>query len=413
MAEKQGTMSSSGGSLAQYDITSSMAPYLDPHFLFPIWRWLREKKIYPESQVRAAEFDLATDPRLSLMCDFAAETHTALQAALRAEGRNEEADAISAPEVDRAALQAQFAAKMDAGKGAWAVLGDAEQVAALQAEKKFNVEGLAEKGVTAEEVESMFDLARFYHRCGLYKQALETVVLYRKLSSDVWAQKYVGTTWAQLAECICMLLNPDTPSTKRPLSSVGGNEPSDYALRVLRDTIEKRTTVDGVKEVEQRRWMLHWALFVIFSRPDPCDELFDLFFSMREARSEQRTRKNDYLAIAQSVSPWLLRYVSYSAVMNYKNIGKRLKQFVSVLDAEKDEYSGPMTQLFTSLFVDCDMAAALEAVRQSADVIRADFFLGNMVSSVSGSVGTVIKDFQTAALQIGAYVDRACVCLFS
>ena len=99
--------------------------------------------------------------------------------------------------------------------------------------------------------------------------------------------------------------------------------------------------------------------------------------------------------------------------MNYKNIGKRLKQFVSVLDAEKDEYSGPMTQLFTSLFVDCDMAAALEAVRQSADVIRADFFLGNMVSSVSGSVGTVIKDFQTAALQIGAYVDRACVCLFS
>merc|ERR1711871_1369080 len=126
--------------------------------------------------------------------------------------------------------------------------------------------------------------------------------------------------------------------------------------------------------------MGHWALFVIFSRPHPAEELFDLFFGQREARSEQRTRKNDYLAIAQTVSPWLLRYVCFAAVLNYRNIGKRQKAFVKGLKSEAQNYSGPMTRLFVALFLECDMNAALSAVRDSADVIRGDFFLGNMAA---------------------------------
>ena len=395
MATKQ------NANLAKYDLTQRMAPYFDPHFMFPILKWLREKGIYSQTDIRAAEFALANNPEVSRMSDFAVVTHEAFVDALKASNSDVE---VAAPNVDKEQLQAEFAQRMDAGKGAWAVIGNAEKVAELKKENAFNYEGLLKNGATPAEVESIFDLARFYHSCGLYKQALEMVVLYRKVGAQDGSFRYFGTMWAQLAECICMLLNPDTPSTKRPLSSVGGAEPSDYALRVLRDTIEKRTTLEGVKEVEQRRWMLHWSLFVLFSRPKPQDELFDLFFSMREARSEQRTRKNDYLAIAQTVSPWLLRYVSYAAVINFKNIGKRLKQFVNVLKVEEESYSGPMTRLFTALFDKCDIDAALDAVREAADVIRADYFLGSMAAAVRGSVGTVIKEFQQAALQIGMYL---------
>lgn len=358
--------------LARYDLTFRMAPYLDPHFLFPILRWLREKRIYSEAELLSAEYELGS--KTSNMFSYVQDTRAQLLEVLKS--MDQDSSNVPAPEFNEEALKTKFQHHLDASKDVWALLANKEKLQKLKNEKMFKLEGLVKEGVPAEQVDSIFDLARFYHKCGLYKQALETIVLYRKLGAQDGSYRYFSTMWAQLAECICMLLNPDTPSTKRPLSSVGGNEPSDFALRVLRDTVEKRTTLEGVKEVEQRRWMLHWSLFVIFSRPHPADELFDLFFSQREARSEQRTRKNDYLAIAQAVSPWLLRYVSYSAVLNRKNIGKRQKQFIQVLQAEAANYSGPMTRLFVALFAECDMNAALDAVRDSADVIRGDFFFG-------------------------------------
>ncbi len=34
----------------------------------------------------------------------------------------------------------------------------------------FTLEGVVAAGVPAAHVDSIFDLARFYHRCGMYKQ---------------------------------------------------------------------------------------------------------------------------------------------------------------------------------------------------------------------------------------------------
>ncbi len=67
-----------------------------------------------------------------------------------------------------------------------------------------------------------------------------------------------------------------------------------------------------------------------------------------------------------------------------------------------------MTKFFIALFQDCDMTGALAAVRDAADVIRADFFLGHMAARVrgGGNVEAVVSDFQQAALRIGAYDGR-------
>jgi hypothetical protein len=59
--------------LSRYDLTRRMAPYLDPHFMFPIMRWLREKNIYPEAELLAAEYQLANSA--SSMVHFVATTH--------------------------------------------------------------------------------------------------------------------------------------------------------------------------------------------------------------------------------------------------------------------------------------------------------------------------------------------------
>jgi len=398
------TMAANVVDLAKYDITRKMAPFLDPHFMFPILKWLRERNIYSEAEVLAAEYDLASNT--STMFTYLQELHKHLVDTVKATGGD--VSKVPSPDFNTSALEAEFKQHMDAGGKVWELLGDKAVIDKLREAGKFTLEGLVEEGATEEEIESIFDLARFYHKGGLYKQALECVVLFRKVGPRFDSYRYFSTMWAQLAECICMILNPDTPSTKKPLSSAGGSEPSDFAFRVLRDTVEKRTML-GVQEVEHRRWLLHWALFVIFSRPRAHDELFDLFFSQREARSEQRTRKNDYLAITQAVSPWLLRYVAYATVLNFQNLGKRQRQFINVLKAEKATYSGPMTQLFVSLFSECDIEGSIAAIRESADVIRADFFLGNLAAKARGSVDDVINDFQSAALKLGRFYCHSSV----
>jgi translation initiation factor 3 subunit E len=151
------------GNLSQYDITRRMSPYFDPHFMFPVLKWLRDHNIYPEVEVLAAEYELAS--KTSNMITLVTETHSALVGALKAIGGD--AASVPAPEFNNEALQAEFKRHMDAGKGAWDVLGNAELVAELQRDNLLTLEGLTSKGATEAEVDSIFDLARFYHKAGL------------------------------------------------------------------------------------------------------------------------------------------------------------------------------------------------------------------------------------------------------
>ena len=99
MATKQ------NANLAKYDLTQRMAPYFDPHFMFPILKWLREKRIYSASDICAAEFALANNPEVSRMSDFAVVTHEAFVDALKASNSDVE---VAAPNVDKEQLQAEF-----------------------------------------------------------------------------------------------------------------------------------------------------------------------------------------------------------------------------------------------------------------------------------------------------------------
>ena len=137
------------GNLAQYDVTGRMAPYLDPHFLFPILRWLRERNIHPDVDVLAAEYELA---RINTnMATYTTEIHTQLVEATKAAGRDADA-VVPALQIDSDALQAEFKARMEAGAGVWSVLSDPAKVAELKKEGAFNFVGLVEAGATEEEV---------------------------------------------------------------------------------------------------------------------------------------------------------------------------------------------------------------------------------------------------------------------
>ena len=45
--------------MAQYDLTKTIVPYLDRHLAFPLLAHLGETALFPEDQVRVAQYELA------------------------------------------------------------------------------------------------------------------------------------------------------------------------------------------------------------------------------------------------------------------------------------------------------------------------------------------------------------------
>ena len=45
--------------MAEYDLTKTIIPYLDRHLAFPLLAHLAETALFPEDQVRAAQYELA------------------------------------------------------------------------------------------------------------------------------------------------------------------------------------------------------------------------------------------------------------------------------------------------------------------------------------------------------------------
>lgn len=45
--------------MAEYDLTKTIIPYLDRHLAFPLLAHLAETSLFPEEQVRAAQYELA------------------------------------------------------------------------------------------------------------------------------------------------------------------------------------------------------------------------------------------------------------------------------------------------------------------------------------------------------------------
>jgi hypothetical protein len=61
--------------MAEYDITQKLIPYIDRHLAFPVLAHLSELALFPEEDVKFAQYELARETN---MVDFALELFTQL-----------------------------------------------------------------------------------------------------------------------------------------------------------------------------------------------------------------------------------------------------------------------------------------------------------------------------------------------
>lgn len=193
--------------------------------------------------------------------------------------------------------------------------------------------------------------------------AAEFLSVYRMLASDLSSESAVSALWGKLASAILLEKWEDAVED----------------LCQLREMIDMRHFSTPLVQLQQRTWLIHWALFV-YLKPQVASnlssriEMIDLFLSPA------------YLNTIQSNCPHVLRYLTAAIVTsprrhNLPNDMPRmnvLNDLVRVIQQEGHTYRDPITEFVECLLVSFDFDSAQEKLRQCEVLLGTDYFLKSL-----------------------------------
>lgn len=225
-----------------YDLTQTLAKYLDKHMVLPLLDFLHEKKLYATNDMLQAKIELASKTK---MMDFFAGEYKALH--------GKEPDNL---EAEKTAVYAELQSSQAAVGPLLNVLNDENHLAeTLTKDSNFTGDYLAEHyAVTRDNIEALYVFAKLNFDCGRYRDSADYLYYYRLLSRNTPEdiENNFQALWGKLASEILMV-----------------NGDAAYAdLVALKEAIDQRVHVAPYLQLQQRAWLVTWSLFVFFNIPD-------------------------------------------------------------------------------------------------------------------------------------------------
>ncbi|KAL2753223.1 hypothetical protein ACRALDRAFT_2029106 [Sodiomyces alcalophilus JCM 7366] len=225
-------------------------------------------------------------------------------------------------------------------------------VGQLRSDKVANLEFLKkEHEVTIEMVNALYDFGQFQFRCGNYASAAELLYQFRVLSTD--NDKVSQATWGKLASEI---LTTNWESAVEEIIKV-------------KESIDTKLYSNTRAQLDHRTMLIHWALFPLFNSDAAREPILDLFFTA------------PFINTIQTSCPWILRYLiaavitGRSRTRNSSQNQKQMKDVVRYVRQEAYEYTDPVTEFVSALYIAHDFDAARDALARAEQVCRGDFFL--------------------------------------
>ena len=93
----------------------------------------------------------------------------------------------------------------------------------------------------------------------------------------------------------------------------------------IKEAIDNQTFAVPLTQLQQRSWLLHWALFVFFNHESGRNDLIDLFLSP------------PYLAAIQINAQHLLRYLAFAVLVHGKRRRGVMKDLIKIIQQEAYE----------------------------------------------------------------------------
>ncbi|KAH8832549.1 eukaryotic translation initiation factor 3, subunit 6 [Flagelloscypha sp. PMI_526] len=349
--------------MAEYDLSTTIVPFLDRHLSFPILAHLSETKLFDEKDVLGAQYELAKGTN---MFDYAATLFDQLyqDEQVPDEFESKKQNAVSTHE--RLQLEAQ--AVLD-------VIENPDVAQALRQDKNQNLQYLKDNyNLTLDQIRALYNFGQFQYSYGNYSGAADYLYHFRVLSTD--NDLNTSAHWGKLASDIL----------------TGKWDTALEELNTLRDVVDSRASASllaldalrgsgasgdspALSQLQSRTWLLHWSLFVYFNHDQGRTLLLETFLSPA------------YLNTIQTSCPWVLRYLAAAAILSRKsasgpNTGQTstrvrhaIRDIVKVIQMEEYQYHDPVTDFLKELYLEFDFAEAQRQLTLAVGVVENDFFL--------------------------------------
>ncbi|KAI9497449.1 eIF3 subunit 6 N terminal domain-containing protein [Zychaea mexicana] len=335
---------------AEHDLTMRMIPFLDRHLVFPLLEFLEVKELYAVDDLLKAKYEMF---RNSNMADFILDLHKKIN------NTDETPKEIAAKRQQVLAKMEQLQAEV---QKVMQVLEKPEVISVLRQDKVQNLQTLKENyNFTEETIDILYENGQFEFDCGSYGGAADMLYHYRVLSTN--EERCFSATWGKMAAEIL----------------TGNWDVALEELQKLRETIDHKSGVAPLQQLQQRTWLIHWSLFIVFNHPKGRDSIIDMFFAPQ------------YINTIQTSCPWVLRYLA-AAVVTSKRRKAQMKELVKIIEQEAYEYRDPVTEFVEALFVRFDFDGAQKKLKECEDVLANDFFLNDIQEDFMESARQFISE---------------------
>ncbi|GAB2267180.1 Eukaryotic translation initiation factor 3 subunit E [Dionaea muscipula] len=330
---------------SKYDLTSTMAPNLDRHLVFPLLEFLQERGLYPEEELFKAKIELLNKTN---MVDYAMDIHKSLY----------HTDDVPQEMVERRVeVVARLKALEESAAPLVAFLQNPSAVQELRADKQYNLQMLNDRyQIGPDQIEALYQYAKFQFECGNYSGAADYLYQYRALCTN--SERSLSALWGKLAAEILMQ-NWDVALEE---------------LNRLKEMIDSKNFSSPLNQVQSRVWLMHWSLFIFFNHDNGRTQIIDLF------------NQDKYLNAIQTNGPHLLRYLATAFVVN-KRRRPQFKEFIKVIQQEQHSFKDPIIEFLACVYVNYDFDGAQNKMKECEEVIINDPFLGKRVEE--GNYSTV------------------------
>lgn len=330
----------------QYDLVSTMSPFMDLHMMFPLINFLEEQSLYAQQDLLKTKIDLL---RPTNMVDYTID----LVKELEGEGSSQ----LEQLAAQRQEVLDSSAGILEACQPLLTLVEDQELLAKLMDEDKFNLEYLGApddpnlEPVTQDVLTAFYHFGKWQYECGNYAATADYMYYFRMLEPN--SDLSVKALWGKLASEI---LAQKWETAVEDLNELKG-------IIDERDEATNKSANHHLEQLQLRSWLLHWSLFIFWNHPDGRSLIIEFFFAQK------------YLNAIQTNCPWLLRYLTTAVITNKAQRRKVLKQLVRVIQQEQYTYRDPITEFLECLYVNFDFEGAQDKLAECEKVLASDYFL--------------------------------------
>jgi len=328
----------------QYNLTPKIGQYLDLHMLLKILNFYEKGELYDGNELLKAKIDLLSK---TYMVAYATEEYQRLH------NTKEEPEEMTKQkemlmERHRVLLSRPFLGLFSEERK--------PELLKINQENNWTLSFLQTTyNVTNEDVNSLYELAKFYFEVGQYPKAIELLRYFRAIS-NADPEKHSSALWGKLAAEILM----------------ANWEEAFTDFEKLIELVES-PSLSSVKQLQERVYLAHWSLFGLFQRTNFLDLLLG---------------NEGYIRAIQIKAPWLLRYLSIAVIVRKQH----LKELVELVEIEHINYSDPIVDLIYFLYIKFDFDAAEKQLDLCRPILEQDYFISGMEETK-----TLKDDFLEAA----------------